>query len=443
MKILDLAGIGIGPFNLSLAALLAPLDKVEYQFFDRRSTFDWHPGMMLQNTRMQTSFLKDLVTPIDPTSAYSYLSYLVKKGRLYRFINADFPRVRRVEFADYLNWVAKQVPNLGFDQDVRAIAFSEGGFDLSFSGGGIMKSKNLVVATGMAPYVAKWALPHLGSNCLHSHSYMESEFSVENRRVAIIGGGQSGVEIFLDLMSGKRGRAASIDLITRRPNLDPLDETAFINEYFTPDYIHHLYGLPDEVRKPIVKSQKLTGDGVSPMTLQELSQYLYDQDFLSANKTDYRIMPYREVTKMENEASGFSLGMKNGFDLTDGRVMADLVILATGYHYAIPQCLSPLANRIGFDEEGFPRLNEDYSVAWDGPASHRIYMQNAGRNSHGVADAQLSLAAWRSARIINSLLREDVYSTEARPSPLSWVGFPQRESGEFGPAPRVGALPNS
>lgn len=47
---LDLAGIGIGPFNLSLAALLDPQTEVSARFFDRRAGFAWHPGMMLPNT---------------------------------------------------------------------------------------------------------------------------------------------------------------------------------------------------------------------------------------------------------------------------------------------------------------------------------------------------------------------------------------------------------
>ena len=64
-----LAGIGIGPFNLSLAALLSPRDELAARFFERRPAFDWQSGMMLPGTRMQTSFLKDLVTPVDPTIA--------------------------------------------------------------------------------------------------------------------------------------------------------------------------------------------------------------------------------------------------------------------------------------------------------------------------------------------------------------------------------------
>ncbi len=42
--ILDLAGIGIGPFNLSLAAQLDGLPDMNARFFEQRPAFSWHPA---------------------------------------------------------------------------------------------------------------------------------------------------------------------------------------------------------------------------------------------------------------------------------------------------------------------------------------------------------------------------------------------------------------
>jgi len=416
----DLAGIGIGPFNLSLAALLSNVAGCRVRFFDRKADFNWHPGMMLPGTQMQTSYLKDLVTPVDPSNPYGFLSYLVKKGRFYRFINADYPRARRVEFADYLRWVAGQLPNLSFGASVDEVAFEDRSFSLQGKGLSRTYSRHLVVATGMKPNIPAWVERYVGEHCLHSHSYVGTHFSVAGQRVAIIGGGQSGAEIFLDLMAGKRGKASEITWISRRPGLDPLDETAFTNEYFTPDYVRQFHRLPEPRKRPIVKSHKLTGDGVSPVTLQALSQFLYDTDFLDHDTTPYAILPNREVHLMGCDKNGYHLHMRNGFNKADAVVAADKIILATGYRYQLPTCLGLLLERMDLDAEGFPRLSDDYSVPWDGPAGHRIYMQNAGRNSHGVADAQLSLAAWRSAVIINSLLGETVYNVDFCPSALQW-----------------------
>ena len=80
----DVIGVGLGPFNLGLAALLekTELDAV---FFDDKPEFAWHPGLMLPGAEIQVPFLADLVTLADPTSPYSFLNYLHEQGRLYRF----------------------------------------------------------------------------------------------------------------------------------------------------------------------------------------------------------------------------------------------------------------------------------------------------------------------------------------------------------------------
>ena len=43
----DLAGVGIGAFNLSLAALLQPKPEISYVFLDSKKKFQWHQHMML------------------------------------------------------------------------------------------------------------------------------------------------------------------------------------------------------------------------------------------------------------------------------------------------------------------------------------------------------------------------------------------------------------
>ena len=46
-RVHDLIGIGLGPFNLGLAALADPIDELDCLFLEGRDRFDWHPGMML------------------------------------------------------------------------------------------------------------------------------------------------------------------------------------------------------------------------------------------------------------------------------------------------------------------------------------------------------------------------------------------------------------
>ncbi len=76
--IYDIAGIGIGPFNLGLAALCEPVAALKTVFFEQKSEFGWHERMMIPGTTLQVSYLADLVTLADPSSKYSYLNFFKK-----------------------------------------------------------------------------------------------------------------------------------------------------------------------------------------------------------------------------------------------------------------------------------------------------------------------------------------------------------------------------
>lgn len=418
---LDVAGIGAGPFNLSVAALLAPVDNVRTAFFDKREYFDWHPGMMLEGAKLQTSFLKDLVTAADPTSSYSFLAYLVAHRRFYRFINAEFSHVYRSEFADYLKWVAARLPNLRLNHEVREITLEQDGFRVRFNQGETT-ARHLVVATGTTPRIPEWARPHTHPDCLHTHRYLAKVPNVAGRRVVVVGGGQSGAEIVLDLLSGNRGKATSLTWLSRRQTLEALDETPFSNEFFTPYYVDAFHRLPMARKPAIVDRQKLASDGISPETLKQLYQALYTNGFLSGDGQPLRILPHRNVQTMDaNPTGGWTLSASNGFDGNTDHLEADVVILATGYLTKIPECLAPIQAMLDLDMEGRFVLQRDFSVNWSGPDHHRIYVQNGGRYSHGIADPQLSLAAWRGATIANSILGEERYATSDAPLPIEWA----------------------
>jgi lysine N6-hydroxylase len=147
---------------------------------------------------------------------------------------------------------------------------------------------------------------------------------------------------------------------------------------------------------------------------------LYESDFLSAERGQYRILPYRSVRAMNRSGSGFRVEMQNGFDHVVETVGADVVILATGYQHKLPPCIDSISSLLTHDRSGHLKLRKDYVAEWSGPASNRVYVQNGGRYSHGIADPQLSLAAWRAAVIVNSLVGSELYRTEAACSPVQW-----------------------
>ncbi|WP_282607867.1 lysine N(6)-hydroxylase/L-ornithine N(5)-oxygenase family protein [Pelagibius sp. Alg239-R121] len=425
----DLIGVGIGPSNLSLAALLVPVTNFRTRFLDRRSHFNWHPGLMLPGARLQTSFLKDLVTAVDPTSPHSFLSYLVAKKRFYDFVNAAFDNIGRSEFADYLAWVAKRLDGLHFSCPVREIDFDGTRFVVR-SDQGTATTANLCIATGNTANLPDWANTHLGERCFHASEILQQSRDITGKRVAVVGGGQTGAEVFLALAQGLFGTAASVNWISRRPNFDPLDETHFANEIFTPDYLQRFFDLP-EGRKPcVVDEQKLKSDGISPSTLREIYHLLYQLRHLSNGKSNLSLMPGREVFALQKQADGMSLSTRNHMVGEDESLSADIVVLCTGYRTLVPEFLEPLATRIESDNQGRPQLNRNFGVLWDGPSDRRIYMQNCARHSHGIADPQLSLMAWRSAAIVNDLIGRRVYDIEQCPPVVNWQSARQAQESD-------------
>ncbi len=107
----DVLGIGFGPSNLALAIALqeqAQREGRRYRalFLDKQADYRWHGNTLVTQSELQISFLKDLVTLRNPTSPYSFVNYLHAQGRLVDFTNLGTFYPCRMEFNDYLRWVA-------------------------------------------------------------------------------------------------------------------------------------------------------------------------------------------------------------------------------------------------------------------------------------------------------------------------------------------------
>jgi lysine N6-hydroxylase len=409
---LDALGVGAGPFNLSLAALLAPT-VFKARFFDKSADFEWHPGLLFPEATIQVSYLKDLVTLVDPTSPYSFLAFLRAHKRLYRFINRTENRVSRKEFNQYLQWVAARLPNVEFGAEVCEVAIDEQSFSVQLDHRRI-HTKTIVLGTGLVPNIPPWGRSYLGDHVFHSNDYLHHPVNVTGRVVAVVGGGQSGAEVVWHLLLDPEHLPARLVWISHRPNLLPLDESPFTNELFNPVYSDYFFSLSQEQRDVLLAEQKLASDGISQGLLQRIYDRLYDLEFLEAAGRRVGVLPGHEVIDMQHTSAGCDLALRDRWG-TSRNVRADVIVLGTGYSYALPKAMQPLADRMSWDRDGLP-VRADFSVEWDGPPELRIYAQDAARHMRGVADPNLSLMAWRSAIIANSLLGRQVYDVNGESS---------------------------
>ncbi|WP_327043523.1 SidA/IucD/PvdA family monooxygenase [Microbispora sp. NBC_01189] len=413
--VLDYAAVGVGPANLSLAALGADVENLRSVHLEARPGFSWHPGLLLPEATLQVSPFKDLVTLVDPTSRYSFLAFLASEGRLYQFLTAKFPAVLRAEFDQYLQWASRSIPSIEFGAEVRGVRVragrssdgrsSDGHFVLD-TGRGEVVARNIVLGTGQTPFVPGFLRPHLGADVFHAEEFLSRPRELPGRAVAVIGGGQSGAEIVRHLMrldEPPRG----ITWITRRPGFLPMDDSPFTNEYFFPAYAREFHGLPRPDKRELLAEQKYASDGIDLATLQDVYRERYRHECLLGRKDWLRLMPRSEVTGCAPLSGGWELEVKGPHASV---VRSDVVVLATGYEYRLPDCMGELAPHLARTPDGLV-VGDDYALSLDLRTSGRVFLQNGARHAWGIADPNLSLLAWRSAVILNAILGYRRYNT--------------------------------
>ncbi|NRD75331.1 SidA/IucD/PvdA family monooxygenase [Shewanella sp. VB17] len=418
-KIYDMIGVGIGPFNLSIAALSAGKAECSTLFLDKKSHFAWHPGLLLNDAKMQTSFLKDLVTAVEPTSCYSFLNYLVANRKFYPFMASGQTTIGRLEFSDYLSWVANQLPNVQFSKEVTGIEYTGGVFKVSVDEQSYF-AHHLVMGTGAVPTLPECATSFVGDTCFHASELALRDPNFTGKRVAIIGGGQTGADVFQHSFDRQFGSVRALHWVSRRANIEMLDEGCFTDQYFMPDYVNSFYQLDQEVKSHEVERQKLTSDGITSECLKGIYQRLYHDKYVLRKPSWWSIQPNRSLIAMRQDEQGYHLTLTHGLTDEKSEVIADVVVMCTGFKRVTPHCLQSLHEQIEWDEQGRPTLSPDFSVKWQGDAHNRIYMVNAGIASHGIAEPQLSLAAWRAARILNHVVGKTIYDPVEHASVIDW-----------------------
>jgi lysine N6-hydroxylase len=375
-------------------------------FLDKKESFGWHDGQQIPDATIQVSMLKDLVTLSEPTSAYSFLSYLHELGRIYHFLNAQFDAVPRMEFRNYMEWACRKNENIVFGQEVLSIEFDDT-FHVRTSTRTVT-ADNISIGVGIQPQVPPQAYEHLGDRQFHVSEYLAKASGLGGLRVGVIGGGQSGAEAFLDLISRSNGDLPRrVVWISRRPNYFPIDDSPFTNDYYMPDYSDYFASLDKATRHAFNMRHILTSDGISEHTLRQIYQRIYTHRFINGYSDLVALYPNRRVTDVTNAtistSGGWNLALAhNDHEGLRENVELDVVIWATGYRQTPLDFLGPIEARLEREGDEY-KIDDNFALQWDGPADRNIFLQNAARGQRGLADPNLSLNAWRSQRILDRL----------------------------------------
>lgn len=215
----DFIGIGLGPFNLGLACLTAPIDGLDGLFIESKPHFEWHAGMFLDGAHLQTPFMSDLVTLADPTSPFSFLNYLKDKDRLYSFYIRENFYPLRAEYNDYCRWAADRLDNVLYSTSVTEVTYDEraGLYEVHTDRGETHLARRLVLGTGTPPFVPS-ACEGLGGDFTHNSAYMDRKAQLQQKKsITLVGSGQSAAEIYYDLLSEIDVHGYRLNWVTRSP----------------------------------------------------------------------------------------------------------------------------------------------------------------------------------------------------------------------------------
>jgi lysine N6-hydroxylase len=405
----DLFGIGLGPFNLGLAALCHDIPNLSATFIEQKDSFDWHPGLLLPGARLQVPFYADLVTLVRPQSKFSWFSFLQAKQRLFRFGVQDNLFPLRKEYNEYGKWVAGQLQGLWFGHRVLGVEYEDdkaryevGVLDVKTGQHKTFHAKHLVVGIGSEPYWPDCAA-HLRKNqdtpvIFHAADYLFNKPRLDGaKRITIIGSGQSAAEIFQDTLTGSADQ--SLSWFTRSPRFFPMETSPAAFEMSSPDYRNHFYRLPAALKEFLLAGQDALYKGINAGLLSAIYERMYER-LLDDPADSSALYPNCELINIKFDSQYIICTFRHCETKEMFEHTTDALILSTGYKEKPPVFLANVKERINYLPNGKYDVSRNYSVTDD----HSIFVQNADLLSHGFASADLSFGPYRNAVILNAIL---------------------------------------
>lgn len=465
---LDVVGIGFGPSNLALAIAIdehnrsvGPTRPVTAGFLERQPRFGWHRGMLIDDSTMQVSFLKDLVTLRNPASDFSFLSYLQCRGRLVDFINHKTLFPLRIEFHDYLEWAAERLASfvtygrevidvrpvtvhgtvVAFDVVSRRSGQSSGsgpgGDRAATAGVTVHRARNVVVAVGLGASLPPGVT--LGPRVWHSLDFLRRVETLPPdlapRRFVVVGAGQSAAEVVEFLH--RSFASAEVCSVFSRYGYAPSDDTPFANRIFDPEAVDVYYAAGDAVKRQLFDYHRNTNYSVVD---EELIQELYRREYQEKVQGQERLRVLNASRVVSARPLVTGTGSGNGdagveveveFLPTSERttLAADAIVYATGYRPTDSLAVLGQAGRlVCCRADGAPEVERDYRLVTSASTAAGIYLQGGTEHTHGISATLLSNVAVRCSEILDSIVAR---STEAAAAPPPAARLQEELAGAF------------
>jgi lysine N6-hydroxylase len=412
-EIYDFIGIGIGPFNLGLACLAQPIEELNCLFLDKTTSFNWHPGMLLEQTTLQIPFMADLVTFADPTSPFSFLNYLKETGKFYSFYIRENFLVLRNEYNQYCQWVIRQLNNLHFGIDVKSVQYDAiqecyviNAIAINDETPRTYHCRKLVIGVGTLPDWPACCEP-FRKELIHSSSYLFNKQTLQLKKsITIVGSGQSAAEIFYDLLQEIEFYDYELNWYTRSPQYYPMDFTKFTGEMTSPEYVNYFYSLQKHQKENILKKQGPLFKGINIQLISKIYDLMYTKRLLFNNEFGMQANADLEEITYNNNSKEYILKFFQHEKETHFERISESVIIASGYTTHVPAFLKNIKERICFDKNGNYATHKNYTID---KSADEIFVQNAESHTHGFTSYGLDIACYRNSIILNEILGKTHY----------------------------------
>jgi L-ornithine N5-monooxygenase len=420
--IYDVIGIGFGPANIALAVALEESGfSGSRLFLERNPRAGWQENMLLPGSDIQNHPLRDLVTPANPRSRYSFTNFLHENNRLFEFLNLGITFPLRQEYAQYVRWVAQsfskwvrygtRVDSLSVDEE----SYCDGPVFAISTQSGVYHARSVVVAPGRSPNIPQPFRNLLGPRAFHLTEYSARIEALaprltEGGTIAVVGASQSGVEIVLDL--ARRFPRAEIHSIIRSYGFRLKDTSPFSDEIYFPEFVDYYFNaspsgkarLNAELRSTNYSS--VDGDVLHQLYMARYQQRLDGRDRLFVHQNT-------DITAVVPDSERLTIDVTNHISGRSSEIKADAVVLATGFknfgrggkEELVHPLLQQVAEYLAIDPVLGVGVNRNYSAQLrDGSTLPPLFLNGLCESSHGFGDAgSFSLLALRACEIATAL----------------------------------------
>lgn len=422
-EVFDVVGVGFGPANIALAIAAQELNSpLSFRFLEKNPGPGWQDEMLLPESDIQNHPLRDLVTPRNPRSRYTFVNFLFEQGRLFEHLNLPLSHPLRLEYRQYVSWVAdqfsRQVDYGCAVTEVRPLSESGVllGYEVVCASGQVVRARSVVFGPGRTPHLPPEFEAISDERIVHLTRFASAFQAVVRRstapRVAIIGGSQTAVELLLHASNYLPPGSVTVG-ITRNFGFRLKDTSPFSDEVYFPEFVDTFFHATKEDKERLRRELAFTNYSASDRdVIDALYVKLYRERLMGQD--GLRVHTLTSVSRATPRPEGIELAFTHNLRKTTTVEEFDLVVLATGFKdlgaglgkEAYPALMTGVAGLVDLSWGGL-NVDLDYRVRFtnerhaDGAP---LYLNGLCESSHGMGDAgSFSLLSLRSAAIVRSL----------------------------------------